>query len=168
VNRGGVGARFAAVLLRRLAALSVIWLVLVNGAASSWWIGVPAVLLAAVATLPKQSSVPVVWREVLRFIPFFLARSLSGGIDVAARALHRRLPLDPALIEYPMRLPSGLPRVVMANMVNLLPGTLTADLETNALQVHVIDRQAPFLEELGALEDAVARMFGIALNRPGR
>lgn len=168
VSARGSNVRFAAVFLKRLAALSVVWLFIVNGTASSWWIGVPVVVLAAAATLPIRTYVPIVWRELLRFIPFLLARALRGGMDVAWRALHPRLPLNPGLIEYPLRLPQGLPRVVMANTVNLVPGTLTAEVKAGALQVHVIDRQAPFLEELEAVENAVARMFGIALDQPIR
>ena len=157
-------ARFAAVFLRRLAVFSIVWLFIVNGTTSSWWIGAPVVVLAVAATLPIRSSIPVVSWELLRFIPFFLGRALSGGIDVARRALHPRLPLNPGVIEYPLRLPGGLPRVVMANTVNLLPGTLTANMETDALQVHVIDRQAAFVAELEGVENAVARLFGITLD----
>lgn len=167
--RSGVSrARLATLLLERLAVLSIVWLVLVNGAPSSWWVGVPTVAVAVLATLPSRYAAPLVWREVFRFIPFFVVRSLSGGIDVALRALNPRMPLDPTLIEYPLRLPGGLPSVVLANLVNLLPGTLTAELHGGALRVHVIDRRAPFVEEIDALEAAVARMFDVALDRPGR
>ena len=162
------GVRLAALYVRRLAGLSVVWMVLVQGTASSWWVGAPVVLLAAAAMPALRSSNAIVWWEFLRFIPFFLGRSLSSGLDVARRALHPRLPVDPGLIEYPLRLPPGLPRVLMANAVNLLPGTLTAEVEADALRVHVIDLQAPFRKELEAVEDAVARIFGIRLDQPRR
>lgn len=122
------------------------------------------IVLAVAVTLPIRSSIRVVWWELLRFIPFFVGRALSGGMDVARRALHPRLPLEPAVIEYPLRLPRGLPQVVMANTINLLPGTLTADIQAGALKVHVIDHQTSVLEELEALENAVARTFGITLD----
>lgn len=162
----GTGVRFTAALIGRTAVLGLIWIVLVDGAVSSWWVGVPVVLLAAAVTRSMRSSFPIVWWELFRFIPFFVGRSLIGGLDVARRALDPRLPLDPAVIEYPLRVPDGFPRVVLANTVNLLPGTLTAGLKAEALQVHVIDRQAPFFEELVAVENAVARLFGIALEKP--
>lgn len=167
MSPGISGVRLGVVLLGRLATLAVTWLVLVNGAVSSLWIGVPVIVLALAGAFPGQSSPPVVWREVIRFIPSFLRRSLSGGVDVARRALHPRLPLNPELVEYPLRLPQGLPRVVMADLVNLLPGTLTVELTADELQVHVIDRQVPVLDELKAVERAVARIFGLALDQPG-
>ena len=161
MNAGASVIRFAVVLVGRLAALSVVWLVLVDGATSSWWIGGPLVLVVAVMPR-KRPSFSIVWREIFRFIPFFMSRSVSGGIDVAWRALHPKRPLHPALIEYPLMLPPGLPQVVMANVVNLLPGTLTAELKVAALQVHVIDQRTSYFDELTAVEGAVARIFGVA------
>jgi len=51
----------------------------------------------------------------------------------------------------------------MANMVSLLPGTLSAELNRNVLKVHVLDSQQDFLTELEALERSVARMFGVSM-----
>ena len=53
---------------------------------------------------------------------------LKGGVYVAWRAFDPRMPITPELIEYPLRLPPGLPRVILVNMVSLLPGTLSAEL----------------------------------------
>lgn len=143
---------------------AVIWWILTDGAILSWWIGVPAVLLAVIASAGLLPSVPFVWHELLRFAPFFLLRSLLGGADVAWRALHPRMPISPALIEYPLRLPAGLPRVFMANTVSLLPGTLSAALDLSVLKVHVLDRRKDVLSELEAVEQGVARMFGVSLK----
>jgi len=90
--------------------------------------------------------------------------SLIGGIDVAWRAFHPRLPIAPDLIEYPLRLPPGQSQVFMANTVNLLPGTLSAALDRNIMKVHVLDSQKDFLSELEAVEQNVARIFGLSLN----
>ena len=146
---------------------SLIWWVLTDGAAPSWWIGVPAVLLAVAASAALLPPTPFVWYEFLRFVPFFLLRSLLGGADVAWRAFHPGLPIAPDLIEYPMRLPPGLPRVFMANTVSLLPGTLSAALDRNVLKVHVLDRRKGVLTELEAVEQSVARMFGTSLKLSG-
>jgi len=48
-----------------------IWLILSEGVISSWWIGVPAVLLAVIASIAIP-PVPIVWHEVPRFTFFFL------------------------------------------------------------------------------------------------
>lgn len=148
----------------RLMLLAGIWWGLSGGAPASWWIGVPAVLLATAASVALLPPIPLVWHELPRFIPFFLARSLSGGVDVAWRALHPSLPIAPVLVEYPLQLPPGLPRVFMANSVSLLPGTLSAALDQSLLKVHLLDGRKDFLAELKDLEQRVARLFGVALK----
>lgn len=146
---------------------ALIWWALTDGAASSWWIGVPAVLLALVASVALLAPMHFNWFELARFLPFFLGRSLLGGVDVACRAFHPRMPVDPGLVEYPLRLSPGLPRVVMANMVSLLPGTMSTEIGQNCLHVHVLDRRKALFPELDAVEQGVARMFGISLPAAG-
>ena len=148
----------------RLATFLLIWWVLTDGMSSSWWFGVPAILLALITSIALVPPINLVWYECVRFIPFFLKNSLVGGVDVAWRAFSARLPIAPELIDYPLRLPPGLSQIFMANTVNLLPGTLSAALENNTLKVHVLDKQKDFLGELEAVEQQVARMFGQPLN----
>ena len=147
----------------RTVLFALLWWILTEGAMYSWLVGVPVVLFAALASgalLPGTSwSLP----GILRFIPFFLWHSLRGGVDVAGRALHPRLPISPGLLKYQWRLPTGLPRVLMANTVSLLPGTLSAELGEEFLQVHVLDKTGAFESELAVIEVRVARMFGLNL-----
>lgn len=148
----------------RLATFLLIWWVLTDGMASSLWFGVPAILLALISSIVLIPPLNLIWYECVRFIPFFLKNSLIGGIDVAWRAFHPRLPIAPDLIEYSLKLPAGFSQVFMANTVNLLPGTLSAALENNILKVHVLDSQKDFLCELKAVEQHVAQIFGLSLN----
>jgi len=96
-------------------------------------------------------------------VPFFLWRSLYGGVDVARRALHPRLPISPEMYHHRWRLPPGLPQVFMANTVSLLPGTLSAELGDEFLYVHVLDQTGAFASELMILEEYVAGLFGLNL-----
>ena len=140
------------------------WWALSDGAISSWWIGLPAVLIALLVSLRLLPPVNIAWLQWLKFVPFFIWLSLRGGIDVAWRAFHPRLPIDPQIIEYPLQLPPGLARVFMASTINLLPGTLSATLDHNSMQVHILDSQQDVIAELQAVEQQVARMFGISLK----
>lgn len=143
---------------------SIVCWILTDGAASSWWIGVPAVLPAVMTSTVLLPPVTFSWYEFLKFVPFFLVRSLIGGTDVARRAFHPRMPIAPDLVEYRLQLPTGLSRVFMINTVNLLPGTLSAELAENVLKVHVIDGRNNFLAELQVVEKHVAQIFGISLK----
>jgi multicomponent Na+:H+ antiporter subunit E len=96
---------------------------------------------------------------LISFVPFFFWRSLCGSIDVARRALHPKMPLEPAFIDYSLSLPNGAPRLFMANVVSLLPGTLSAELLEGCLKVHVLDAKADVVGELQSLESRVAATF---------
>lgn len=146
---------------------SLIWWVVTDGASSSWWIGAPAVLLALISSMGLLAPVHFNWFQFARFVPFFLARSLLGGVDVAWRAFHPGMPIAPRLIDYPLRLPPGLAQVVMANTVSLLPGTLGVEIGQNCLNVHVLGGRKTLFPELDAVEQGIARMFGISLPEEG-
>jgi multicomponent Na+:H+ antiporter subunit E len=97
------------------------------------------------------------------FLPFFCLQSLRGGVDVAWRAFHPGLPIHPCLVHYPLRLRETPARVFMANVVSLLPGTLSADIDGDSLIVHALDGRLPVAEQLAVLESRVANVFRIAL-----
>ena len=143
----------------RMLFFSIIWIALVNGVMSSLWIGMPAVLISLTVSIYLVPPTTFAWYELFRFSAYFLIRSLIGGIDVARRAYHPALPIKPDLVEYTLRLPPGLARIVMVNTVNLLPGTLVAKLNNKTMKVHVLDRQQDFRLELETVEKHVARLF---------
>ena len=150
-------------LVFRTALFALLWWILTEGATNSWLVGAPVVLLAVLASEVLLPGVSWSLPGAVRFVPFFLWHSLHGGVDVARRALHPRLPISPELFDYRWRLPPGLPRVFMANTVSLLPGTLSAELDDAHLRVHVLDETGAFTAELQVVEVHVARLFGLSL-----
>jgi len=149
-------------ILTRGILFSMIWWALTNGDISSWLIGMPAVVLALIISILLIPPMSLKWSGGLKFMSFFMTRSLMGGIDVAWRAFHPRLPIAPNLIEYPLQLPSGIAQVVMVNTVSLLPGTLSAELNNSVLNVHVLDGRSDVKTELMAVEKHVRGLFGLA------
>ena len=147
----------------RTVLFALMWWILTEGAMDSWLVGVPVVVLAVLASEALLPAASWSLSGIVRFIPFFLWRSLCGGVDVARRALHPRLPISPALIDHQWRLPAGLPRVFMANTVSLLPGTLSVELNEDTLCIHVLDNNSAFASELNVVEERVAALFGLAL-----
>jgi len=153
-------------LLSRLVLLTLLWWLLNNGDTASWVLGVPAILLA---TLISAMVLPQTrWRikplAFLRFTLYFLVKSFLSSIDVASRVLRPQIPLQPALITYPIRLRGELPTVIMANATSLLPGTLSVELKEGELHVHVLDERDPVLAELGRLEEYIAAAYGLDLE----
>jgi len=149
--------------LLRFVLFALIWWILTDGAMDSWPIGLPAVLLATLLSVMLMPALSWSLRGILRFIPYFLWYSMRGGVDVARRAMHPRLPISPGLFDYRFRLPPGLSRVFMANIVSLLPGTLSVELGEEILHVHVLDEAGAINEELHMLENRLADLFGIEL-----
>lgn len=154
--------------LTRLLLFALLWWLLSGGAADSWYVGGVIVLL--VTLLSVALAPPRAWSlaGLLRFIPFFIRHSISGGVDVARRALSPAMPLQPELIDYRLSLSLSQSRLFMAGVISLLPGTLCADLQEERLLVHVLDRDSDYQRELARLERYVAAIFREDVSPPGR
>lgn len=138
---------------------AALWGILSGG--KGWAFGVPVVLLAATVSCALVPATRISLAGLMRFVPYFAWNSLRGGIDVASRAVHPHMPIDPALLRYELQLDDAVARVVMANVVTLLPGTLSADLQGSVLLVHVLNAGGPFPEAFRLLEGRVADLFGL-------
>ena len=153
-----------AVFLSRLSWSALVWWVLSAGAAESWLVGVPAVLGAALLSSCMLPPLRVSFRGAVRFTGFFLLASLRGGLDVARRALHWRLPLDPGFLEHRGRALPPVARVFVANTSSLLPGTLTADVDDRRLYVHALDTGSTARATLERAERHIADLFSLDLR----
>lgn len=158
------GWLYVRVLPFRLLIAALIWVALTQGASSSIPIGVVVVAAAAFASALLLPRLPWSPRGLVPFAGYFLINSLRGGFDVARRAFHPRLPLAPDVIEYAFRIKGELPRVALANMISLLPGTLGADLDDTRLYVHALDADRDIQSEIEDAERRVAGLFGLRLE----
>lgn len=152
--------------LWRSALFSLLWWVLADGRADSLGLGSVSILAAVSLSLyllpPVSTTVSHI--GLLRFVLFFLLQSLRGGIQVAGLALRPRLSLRPGLHEVVLRLPEGIGRVLLANTLSLLPGTLSVELQGHCLCLHVLDERIAVEAEVRRAETRVARMLGLALT----
>jgi multicomponent Na+:H+ antiporter subunit E len=150
----------------RAAGFVVLWGILTDGNPSSWGVGVPVIVAATMVSVTLLPQYSWRWRllGLVRFVPFFFWQSLRSGIDVARRALSLRLPLNPRLLDYPLRLSDGPARVFFANAASLLPGTVSVEIQEARLIVHALDGDASILDELRSLEEAVAALFGADMS----
>jgi multicomponent Na+:H+ antiporter subunit E len=153
-------------LLWRGALFSALWWILAQGRADSWGLGLVSVILALTTSLillPPGGN-RLSWRGLAGYLAFFLAQSVRGGIQVAGMELRPRLDLRPGVLEITLRLPEGVGRVLLANTLNLLPGTLSLGLEGALLRLHVLNKRRPVTAEVRAAEQRVARMLGLRLG----
>jgi len=147
----------------RAVGFGIAWLIMAGPAPGSWLIGLPTVALATWVSLRLAPPLPyrVSFPGVLSFLGFFLRESLRGGWDVAMRTLSRRMNIQPGEVSFTSSLPDGLPIVLFANCLSLLPGTLSQRIDGRKLSLHLLDSREPQDAQLRELEDRIARMLGI-------
>jgi multicomponent Na+:H+ antiporter subunit E len=153
--------------LRRLALFTVLWWVLNGGDLQGWMVGMPFVVLASWLSLQLWTEYRLSFVGVLRFLPWFGLQSLAGATDVARRALDPRMPLRPGLVPVRLRLPPGVCRVSLANIVTMLPGTLSADLVDDELVIHTLDISRDMHAMVRDLEPRIAAVFGLRPDAAG-
>ena len=97
------------------------------------------------------------------YLVTFLWELVTANVEVAYRVLAPSMPIEPAVIEVPLRVESDLAITTIANSITLTPGTLTMDYdeERNALNVHAIDGRDPkgLVAPIRDWEDYALRIF---------
>jgi multicomponent Na+:H+ antiporter subunit E len=155
------------------AALVAMWVVLTGGDVGSLVIGAPFVIAGAVVA----RMVPVGDHRIspvgaARFGVVFLGRCFIAGVDVARRAFGPRSAIRPGFVDHRFGIPEGAPRHLLANVVSLLPGTMSAAVNGDVLQLHVLDTRLDVARDMASLERLVAGVFGTAVtdaeSAPGR
>ncbi len=146
-----------------LGVYALIWILLTNGDRKSWIIGIPAIILAGICNVSLTSPSVKYPRPVafFFFVFYFLKQSFLSGIDVMRRTLGPKVLVDPGLVPFTTFLPEGSSRVLLANTISLLPGTLTVDIEDNSIIIHTIDTSMPTWTNIQKLEGHIATLFNI-------
>ena len=145
-----------------------LWLLLAGGAA--WLTGLVIALAGAAGTLwllprPGGAAARLRLAGLLRFLPYFIAESLLGGLDVAYRALHPAQPISPRFVTFELALRTPAARTLFLLILSLLPGTLAARLEGDQVRVHILTRGAE--AGIARLQHRIADLFGENLSREG-
>jgi len=97
------------------------------------------------------------------YLVAFLWELLTANVDVAYRVLAPSMPIQPDVIELPLRVESDIAITTIANSITLTPGTLTMDYddERNTLYVHAINGQdrAAVVDPIRTWEDLALLIF---------
>lgn len=154
--------------IARGALLLALWWVLTLGDPSG--LGFGLVVTLVVSALSVRLFPPSVYHlrpwGLLRFIGYFLVRSVVAGMDVAGRLLKPGLPIKPGTTVLTLKLPEGGPRWLLANTLSLMPGTLSVLLEGERLTLHCLDTTAPVEADVRKAEQYIARVFGLCPQLP--
>ncbi|MDY6764450.1 MAG: Na+/H+ antiporter subunit E [Halobacteria archaeon] len=152
--------------------LTVLWMLLqgtftslesvVGGAIAGLILGFIAIFPFRRMYAQETDAVSFLRRVPLFFVymVIFLKDVLIANIQVARIVVSPSLPIDPRVVEIPLRVESDLAITTIANSITLTPGTLTMDYneEKNALYVHSISG-ADIVEPIRVWEDYALRIF---------
>lgn len=149
-------------LIQRAVLFMLLWWILTGGRGDGLGLGVVAVALATWVSLrlmpPGRRALR--WRALPALAVYFLGQSLLGGWQVAKMALRPKSGLRPGWQSLKLDLPEGAARVLLLNLIGLMPGTLGARLAGQEIKLHLLDVGQPIEGEVRKLEWHIARLFG--------
>ncbi|MDY6774775.1 MAG: Na+/H+ antiporter subunit E [Halobacteria archaeon] len=127
--------------------LGVVWIILhsafgLGGVLSGVVLGTAAILPFR-RMYPGETSLVSVAKGIpplAVYIAIFTKDVLVSNVDVAWRVLSPSMPINPTVIELPLRVESDAAVAMIANSITLTPGTLTMDYdeESHSLYVHTM------------------------------
>lgn len=153
--------RRAVIILSRTVLLAAVWLILTGATREALVLGVavvPCAVWLSLHLLPAGPSLHLL--RLLALLPGFVRHSVMGGFDVAWRAFHPRLPINPGWVEVPVDLPDG-GKVALGAELSLMPGTLVAGSDGPRLLLHMLDRDQDIETALRAEEKGLAGVIGM-------
>lgn len=138
---------------------SALWLLL--SGATGWVFGLVCAVAATGLSLWLKLPPPGLRLLYLpHFLLFFLTEILLGAWDVARRALHPKLPLNPAWVIYPLTCTDPRACLLLSAMVGLMPGTLSTHFDEKNLYLHVLDQEQNWHLPIAQMEAHLARLLG--------
>jgi multicomponent Na+:H+ antiporter subunit E len=101
--------------------------------------------------------------HLLRSIPltlWLLGRMARSAVQLARIVLDPRLPPEPGIVRFRTQLTSPSARMILANAITLVPGTMTLDVQGDELTVHTFTPDAVQEFASGELQNRIAAVFG--------
>lgn len=83
------------------------------------------------------------------------------------RVFHPALPINPDLVSYQLSLPEGFARDIMVDVISLLPGTLSVEVENSVLIIHVLNVENDIKKEVSLIESHLSQIFCLTMGSKG-
>jgi len=93
------------------------------------------------------------------YIPWLIWEMLLSSIQVAVIILSPKMPVNPSIVRFKVKLPNMTSKVILGNSISLTPGTLTIDIEGDEFLVHALTDEAFSLISSGRLPDYAGALF---------
>jgi multicomponent Na+:H+ antiporter subunit E len=120
------------------------------------------VLLAARAELIDRESHLIFLKASILLYWFWLGREIiKSNIDVARRILDPRLPISPTVFTVHANQKTELGRVIYANSITLVPGTVAMHVDDGIITVHALTQVAADDLRRGEMNRRVCDVEGV-------
>jgi multicomponent Na+:H+ antiporter subunit E len=101
--------------------------------------------------LPREHHIfisPVRLFWLLVYLPVYFYYVVMANLDVAYRALHPKMPINPGIVKIKTNLKTDSAITALANSITLTPGTMTVDVTDDGyLYIHWINVKSEDIEE---------------------
>ena len=136
-------------------AFFALWQILAGLSLMNCLVGLVAALVATWTSLRLMPAGQ--WRfrpfKLARYALRFLRQSIVAGVDVAWRALHPSMPLQPGFVVFRPKLPACSTLDAFCTVSSLLPGTLPSGPDVSGgLSIHCLDVSQPVARQLAEEE----------------
>jgi multicomponent Na+:H+ antiporter subunit E len=149
-------------LVLKATALFVLW-VMLSGSFDWIHLGLGVVLSFTVAWINSGHSPFVpnfrLWGNILLYFPWLFMKIVQSSVHLSKLILHPSLPIDPRMIRVETKLGHRAAVVLLGNSITLTPGTITAEVDDNALMVHAMDGVSAEDLTSGRFESKIAKVF---------
>ncbi|HSG05851.1 MAG TPA: Na+/H+ antiporter subunit E, partial [Nitrospiria bacterium] len=106
---------------------------------------------------PPNPTIPI--RGFLFYIPWLLGRIAASNLRTMVLVLHPRMPIQPKIIRYPLKLRDPAAVSLLANSITLTPGTVTVEVKPKEILFHTLDDACAEDITSGRFEEKVRRVF---------
>ncbi len=107
----------------------------------------------------ERSNSSLRFYRLLLFIPWLIWQIIVSSVQVAVIILSPKMPINPSVVRFKVKLPSMTAKVVLGNSITLTPGTLTLDIDGDEFLVHALSDSSFGIIENGKLSDSVGALF---------
>ena len=117
-------------------------------------------LTRRMAVVDSEAPPVEILRRAPRYLGWLVVQIVQANITVARLIGRGDRAISPTLVTLPPPPDSDLARVIFANSITLVPGTVTIDLDDKQLTAHALTRESAAELKNGEMEDRLARVTG--------
>ena len=98
-------------------------------------------------------------KGLIGYLTWLLGEIIASGFQVAYLVLHPKMPINPHLIKFQVKMPNLAAKIILGNSITLTPGTVTVELSEDKFLVHALTPQSAKNLINGKMAIKVARIF---------